>query len=403
MIISKKIYNNSKKISLFKVKLIQQINDNFSTIKEIIFKKDKTTYSNNFNSNVSNMFKVMTYNQITASIVKNLFEIFICLFLLSFILFYKNINYTNFILNYGVFVFAAYRLIPSFHKIYASLLNFLDTSNALNVVAKELNVSISDVYSYQNLTKNEANEIDLRKIFFSYDKKIDILKNINFNIKKGSKIGICGESGSGKTTFADILSGLINSDKGSVKVNDEKLIKPEILLRSFSYCGQKNFLIEDTIRNNITLKYDATQDEIAILKKLLKIVEIDELVNNLDNGINTLVSAENGIKLSSGQAQRICIARCLFSNKNFLVFDESFNNLDLINRDKIITNILDNFKDKSIIIISHDTNIFKKLDKVILFKSGEIITTGHYDDLSKNNEYFKQLVYQNEKNIIYLQ
>ena len=73
MIISKKIYNNSKKISLFKVKLIQQINDNFSTIKEIIFKKDKTTYSNNFNSNVSNMFKVMTYNQITASIVKNLF------------------------------------------------------------------------------------------------------------------------------------------------------------------------------------------------------------------------------------------------------------------------------------------------------------------------------------------
>ena len=127
-----------------------------------------------------------------------------------------------------------------------------------------------------NLTKNEANEIDLRKIFFSYDKKIDILKNINFNIKKGSKIGICGESGSGKTTFADILSGLINSDKGSVKVNDEKLIKPEILLRSFSYCGQKNFLIEDTIRNNITLKYDATQDEIAILKKLLKILEIDE-------------------------------------------------------------------------------------------------------------------------------
>ena len=94
-------------------------------------------------------------------------------------------------------------------------------------------------------------------------------------------------------------------------------------------------MIEDTIKNNITLKYDATQEEIIILKKLLKVVEIDQFVNNLDNGIDTLISAENGIKLSSGQAQRICIARCLFSNKNV------FNNLDLVNRDKILSNILD--------------------------------------------------------------
>ncbi len=397
LIISKKIYNNSKKISLFKVKLIQQINDNFSTIKEIIFKKDKTANSNNFLLNVSNMFNVMTYNQVTATIVKNLFEIFICLFLLCFILFYKNINYTSFILNYGVFVFVAYRLIPSFHKVYASLLSFLDTSNALSIISKELRVSTSDVYNFENVKKNETNEIELQKIFFSYDKKINVLKNVNLKIAKGSKIGICGESGSGKTTFADVLSGLIISDKGSVKVNNEILSKPEILLRSFSYCGQKNFLIEDTIRNNITLKYDATQEEIIILKKILKVVEIDQFVSNLDNGIDTLISAENGIKLSSGQAQRICIARCLFSNKNFLIFDESFNNLDLVNRDKILSNILENFSEKSLIIISHDTNLFQKLDKVIVFRSGEVVTTGNYKDLSENNEYFKQLVYQNEK------
>ena len=395
--ISKKIFNNSKKISLFKVKLIQQINDNFSTIKEIIFKKDKTANSNNFLLNVSNMFNVMIYNQVTATIVKNLFEIFICLVLLCFILFYKNINYTSFILNYGVFVFAAYRLIPSFHKVYGSILGFLDTSNALSIIAKELGVSTSDVYNFENVKKNETNEIELQKIFFSYDKKINVLKNVNFKITKGSKIGICGESGSGKTTFADVLSGLIISDKGSVKVNNEILSKPEILLRSFSYCGQKNFLIEDTIRNNITLKYDATQEEIIILKKLLKVVEIDQFVSNLDNGIDTLISAENGIKLSSGQAQRICIARCLFSNKNFLIFDESFNNLDLINRDKILSNILENFSEKSLIIISHDTNLFQKLDKVIIFRSGEVVTTGNYKDLKENNEYFKQLIYQNEK------
>jgi ABC-type multidrug transport system fused ATPase/permease subunit len=398
-IISNKIYNNSKKISLFKVKLIQQINDNFSTIKEIIFKKNKTAFSDNFLLNLSNQFDVMIYNQFTATIVKNLFEIFICIFLLFFIFFYKNINFASFVLDYGVFIFAGYKLIPSFHKIYASLLTFLDTSNALNIIAKELKVSSLELYNFENIKKNQVNEIDLQKNFFSYDKKINVLKNIDFKVAKGDKIGICGKSGSGKTTFADILSGLLIPNKGSIKVNNYILNIPEILLRSFAYCGQKNFLIEGTVRDNITLKYEITQEEIIVLKKLLKIVEIDEFVNNLSNGIDTLISAENGIQLSSGQAQRICIARCLFSNKNFLIFDESFNNLDLVNRDKILSNILKSFSDKSIIIISHDINLFQKLDKIVLFRSGEIVATGNYKDLSKNNEYFKQLlVYQNEEN-----
>ena len=99
-------------------------------------------------------------------------------------------------------------------------------------------------------------------------------------------------------------------------------------------------------------------------------VWLDNFVTNLDNKINTLISAENGIKLSSGQAQRICIARCLFSRKNFLIFDESFNNLDGVNREKILTNILENFNNKTIIMITHDLNLLRKFDQILLFKSG---------------------------------
>ena len=89
----------------------------------------------------------------------------------------------------------------------------------------------------------------------------------------------------------------------------------------------------------------------------------------------------------------------MFSNKNFLIFDESFNNLDLINRDKILSNILENFSEKSLIIISHDTNLFQKLDKVIIFRSGEVVTTGNYKDLKENNEYFKQLIIKMKKEL----
>jgi ABC-type multidrug transport system fused ATPase/permease subunit len=397
VIISKKIYNNSKKISLFKLKLIQQINDNFSTIKESIFKKSKSTNVNNFFHNVTNMFDVLAFNQIAASIIKNLFEIFICIVLVCFFLLYKNIDYANFVSSYGVMFFAAYKLVPSFHKVYASFISFIDNSNALSVVSEELNGLNSEAYNFEGIDKNIVKKVNMENTFFSYEKNNDVLMDVNFEISKGSKIGICGESGSGKTTFADILSGLTKSDRGLIKVNDKKLDREEVLIRSFSYCGQKNFLIEDTIKNNITFKDGITIDEELFVKKLLKIVELDKFIENLRDNVDTLISAENGIKLSSGQAQRLCIARCLFSNKNFMIFDESFNNLDLVNRGNVLNNILENFNRNSLIMISHDVSLFEKFDKIIVFKSGKILSTGNFNDLKLNNEYFKQLLYKNEK------
>jgi len=192
------------------------------------------------------------------------------------------------------------------------------------------------------------------------------------------------------------LCGLIKPDKGIIKVNDEKLVKEETLIRSFSYCGQKNFLIEDTIKNNISFKTDISLEEEAEIENLLKIVELDNFVTNLDNKINTLISAENGIKLSSGQAQRICIARCLFSRKNFLIFDESFNNLDGVNREKILTNILENFNNKTIIMITHDLNLLRKFDQILLFKSGEILESSNYQNLIEKSDYFRRL-HSNDK------
>ena len=343
------------------------------------------------------MFDVLAFNQIAASIIKNLFEIFICVILICFFILNKNIDYANFIASYGVMFFAAYKLVPSFHKVYVSFISFIDSSNALNVVSEELNGLNSEAYNFEDVKKNIVRKVQLEEIFFSYDKNNDVLKDINFETVKGSKIGICGESGSGKTTFADILSGLIKLERGSIKVNDEKLDKEEVLIRSFSYCGQKNFLIEDTIKNNITFKNEITADEEFLVKKLLKVVELDKFVENLKDDINTLISAENGIKLSSGQAQRLCIARCLFSNKNFMIFDESFNNLDLVNREKILSNILENFNKKSLIMISHDVSLFEKFDKIIVFKSGKIFTTGNFKDLKINSEYFQKLLYKNDK------
>ena len=170
-IISKKIYLNSKKISLFKLKLIQQITDNFSTIKENIFKINKKTNSNKFSITVGNMFSVIMYNQIAATIIKNIFEIFVCMILIGILFINKNIDYINLITTNGVLFFAAYKLVPSFHKVYASFLSFIDSSNALNVVSNELNGLNSEIYDFNNINKNSVKKVQINDLFFSYDKK----------------------------------------------------------------------------------------------------------------------------------------------------------------------------------------------------------------------------------------
>jgi len=117
------------------------------------------------------MFGVIMYNQVAATIIKNIFEIFVCMILIGILFINKNIDYINLITANGVLFFAAYKLVPSFHKVYASFLSFIDSSNALNVVSNELNGLNSEIYDFNNVNKNSVNKVQINDLFFSYDKK----------------------------------------------------------------------------------------------------------------------------------------------------------------------------------------------------------------------------------------
>jgi ABC-type multidrug transport system fused ATPase/permease subunit len=247
------------------------------------------------------------------------------------------------------------RLIIAFNQIFfaktsiGKIYNYLSTSiNAPNKSKK------SKLSNLQNLK--------FENIYFSYDNEKNIINNLNFNINKNDLIGIKGRSGSGKTTLIHIITGLLYPKKGKVVLNKKFNYKNKKL--NFGLVSQKPFILNDTLKRNIAFGLeDKKIDEIKV-KKLIKLMELNDLSDKSSKVLDYVIS-ENASNISLGQAQRISIARCLYFNPDILILDEPTSSLDKKN-ENIIFNILKKLKSKkTIILVSHNQNIYKFCSKII--------------------------------------
>ena len=212
---------------------------------------------------------------------------------------------------------------------------------------------------------NDSIKID--KISFNYEEnQAFILKNFDFEIKKGEKIVIKGETGSGKSTLVNIISGLFKPTKGKILV-DGILINSENLKnwqKNISIVPQTVFLNDSTILENIAIA--ETEDEINLekVKNSAKIAHIDEFINSLPNNYHQRVG-ERGVILSGGQRQRIGIARALYRGSNLIILDEPTNALDYETETLVMDSITNLSKEITLIMISHSNSSLKYFDKII--------------------------------------
>ena len=188
-------------------------------------------------------------------------------------------------------------------------------------------------------------------------------------------MGIYGESGCGKTTLVDLLSGFLKPSAGDIFCDDNNINNYEMGWRKLiGYVPQSIFLTDDTIRNNICLGLDEESIDKELLDISIEQSQLKQLVNDLPNGINTSVG-DRGINLSLGQIQRIGIARVLYSQKPIILFDESTSSLD-INNEKEIIEVIKNLKQKkTIIFISHDIKLLKNCDKIYEISNKKLINS----------------------------
>lgn len=232
------------------------------------------------------------------------------------------------------------------------------------------------------------NELVIENINFKYDQDY-VLKNFSLQVPKGKTVALVGQSGSGKSTIANLLTRFYDVNEGQIKIDgvDVKQMTLKSLRNLMGLVTQDSILFNDTIKNNLLIgKPNATDEEIA---NALKISNAHEFVNNLPQGIDTNIGDAGG-KLSGGQKQRLSIARAVLKNPPIMILDEATSALDT-ESEKLVQVALENMmQNRTSVVIAHRLSTIQKADLIVVMSKGEIVEQGtHTELLAKNGTYAK--------------
>ena len=310
----------------------------------------------------------------------------------------------------GVIIVQTSYLGESFSSILLSLLLFYRALGHLVSMQNSWNTFLSNssgIDSFETLLSDfkhykeplhyqekieHIDDINIKNISLSFRGK-KAIDNISFSIKKNSSVAFVGESGAGKTTLANIISGLQAPDDGEIIIEGKSLYKTN--LNSFrnhlGYITQEAVIFNDSIFNNITFWQGKSEENKEKFRQTIEKVSLSEFVNELPEKENTQLG-NNGILISGGQKQRISIARELYKDAELLILDEATSALDT-ETERHIKNNIDLLQGQTtLIIIAHRLSTIKNVDMIYLLDKGKIIASGDFDSLVKSSEKFKKMV-----------
>ena len=228
---------------------------------------------------------------------------------------------------------------------------------------------VEEVHGMEDL---KMNDINIENVSFKYKgRNEDLLKNINLKINKGDKVAIIGKSGCGKSTLLKLIMRFWDVESGAIEIDSKNIknIPTKSLRKVQSLVSQETFLFNDTIENNLKIgKIDASEEEIISAAKK---ASIHEFITTLPNGYKTNVG-EIGSNLSSGERQRLGIARAFLHNPKVLILDEPTSNLDTLNEAEILKSIKNESEDKTIIMVSHRKSSAAICDKKVYVKNNRL-------------------------------
>ena len=259
---------------------------------------------------------------------------------------------------------------------------FIDPLKNLIDLAKDSFYAVNSITRINNLLDIEEEKLDYKtnieikgsinvsNLSFSYNNCDNVLNNVNLNIKEGSKVLILGHSGSGKSTILKLLYKYYQVNRGMIYINNIDINDYSLrdIRSNIVYISQDDILFTDTIRNNITLNRIVDDNDFI---EICSLTFVDEIVKNLFLAYDTKLE-ENGVNLSSGQRQRIILARALLKKSDIILIDEGLNAIDINLERKILKNIFSKYFDRTIIIISHRVENMDLYDKVLKVENGYI-------------------------------
>lgn len=299
----------------------------------------------------------------------------------------QGVNMPEFVPHLGTFAVAAFQILPSIGNIsaYISGLVFYrptleetyDNITAAKEYEKEsmgLSLIKGNICFAKDSHVEFKEKIAIENITWKYNNSNkEILKGLSLEIYKGQSVAFIGSSGAGKTTLADIILGLLPPQKGTVKVDGKSIYAiPDEWSKLIGYVPQSVFLIDDTIRNNISFGLLPNEIDEEKVWEALEQAQLAEFVRSLPQGIDTIVG-ERGVRFSGGQRQRVAIARALYYNPEILVLDEATSALDGETEDAVMESIERLQGKKTLIIVAHRLTTIRNCDKIFEIVDGKAV------------------------------
>jgi subfamily B ATP-binding cassette protein MsbA len=361
--------------------------DSFAHIFKHLFREINKYYIYQFKSNMLSFIPTSIIEPISVFLISGIVLYYVGFqgesiteILVLVIFFYKAFSYV-------------FRFQSDWQKFNASL-------GGLEVMSKARRVLNNNVEKAGNRQINVFNKaIELKNVNFSYGPK-QVFFDVNLAIHKNKSIGIVGESGAGKTTLFDIITGLLTPQSGKISIDG--IDYSELELSSFrniiGYVTQEPIIFNDTIANNISFWECDSRDDICRkrINDAAILANCDRFINEAEMGDLTIIG-DKGVKLSGGQRQRIAIARELFKKPEIMIFDEATSSLDT-ESEMLIQQSINSMKgERTIVIIAHRLSTVKNCDYIYVMRAGRIVEEGSFNELygDRNTCFYSMCLAQN--------
>ncbi len=349
--------------------LIKNLQHMFEGIRELKINDKEFIFLKNLKKVFNRIANIGVSRTIFGNLSKIILELILVFTFLITLLTVESVNLYLPII--GVYMATMLRVIPTINLLIRSYQKLNYSEAALVNLIEIYNDKSQKKHDFQKIQDpvNFEKNITFRNISFGHESDNGIFNNANLIIKKNSIIGIKGKSGIGKSTFIDILVGLISPKSGEILVDDRSItnLDKKFWREKFSYIQQNVYTFNESIEVNISLETDIKKIDINKIHEILSLLNLDDLKDKYMSGSISEIG-EFSSSISGGQAQRIAIARALYKSPEIIIFDESFNNIDKENKKDIMNLVKEISKNTTIIIISHEDSIFKFCNEIYEIK-----------------------------------
>jgi ATP-binding cassette subfamily C protein len=384
-------------------KMIQWVNQGLGGIKEIKVLNREAFFVKAYLTHGFEYLRAILFYQVIGHVPRLLLETILILGAMLFlvIMLVQGKDVQTLLPTLSLFAAAAFRMMPSIHRIISSATRIRYYKHTLDSVYEDLlDVGLPLTQSLPNIevTSPPLNplvfekEITLNHIFYQYPTGEGLaLKDIDLTINKGQAVGFVGPSGSGKTTLINLLLGLLSPTSGQLLVDGHN-IAPHLTewQHKIGYIPQDIYLSDDTIRRNIAFGVPDEHIEEAQVWAVIKLAQLETLVQQLPAKLDTVVG-ERGVRLSGGQRQRVAIARALYHQPQVLIMDEATAALDN-ETEREITQAVERLSgQKTLLIVAHRLSTVKNCDQLYFIDNGQVVASGTYEQLFTKSLAFQEM------------